>query len=240
MYFCFALFIYLQISSHFLQAMLTCSNSGLLIPSCTSIDPSTTQHCLERGWKDVLQRKIWVSETCCIFCYKTGFSCQNIFDWLFLPRIVFCRTSTNSCLCFMIMGFQTAHYVKSVQIRRFFWSVFSCIWTEYWDLRSKSVQTQENTDQKNPRIRTLFTQCALKKTTHITCKGFQLFTYELKEQKKQLAYWVRSLFINDRPKRDKRVVKSMTKYSSKICGRQPLKNLKGNGLLKQTISVRTF
>ena len=28
------------------------------------------------------------------------------------------------------------HYVKSVQIRRFFWSVFSCIWTEFGDLRS--------------------------------------------------------------------------------------------------------
>ena len=27
------------------------------------------------------------------------------------------------------------HCVKSVQIRSFFWSVFSCIWTEYGDLR---------------------------------------------------------------------------------------------------------
>ena len=50
---------------------------------------------------------------------------------------------------------------KSVQIRSFFWSVFSCIRTEYGDLRSKSpysVQMQENTDQKKPRIWTLFTQ----------------------------------------------------------------------------------
>ena len=51
LYFCFALFIYLQISSHFLQAMLTWSNSGLLIPSCTSIDTSTTQHCLREAEK---------------------------------------------------------------------------------------------------------------------------------------------------------------------------------------------
>ena len=29
------------------------------------------------------------------------------------------------------------HCVKSVQIRSFFWSVFSCIRTEYGDLRSK-------------------------------------------------------------------------------------------------------
>ena len=30
------------------------------------------------------------------------------------------------------------HCAKSVQIRSFFWSVFSCIRTEYGDLRSKS------------------------------------------------------------------------------------------------------
>ena len=41
----------------------------------------------------------------------------------------------------------------------FFWSVFSRIWTEYGDLRSKSphsVQIRENTDQKKIRIRILF------------------------------------------------------------------------------------
>ena len=30
------------------------------------------------------------------------------------------------------------HCVKSVQIGSIFWSVFSCTWTEYRDLRSKS------------------------------------------------------------------------------------------------------
>ena len=43
------------------------------------------------------------------------------------------------------------HCVKNVQIRSYFWSVFSCIRTEYGDLRSKSpysVRIQENTDQK--------------------------------------------------------------------------------------------
>ena len=52
--------------------------------------------------------------------------------------------------------------MKSVQIRKCFWSVFSCIRTKYEDLRSKSpysVQIQENTDQKKLRIWTLFTQC---------------------------------------------------------------------------------
>ena len=54
------------------------------------------------------------------------------------------------------------HCVKSVQIRSFFWSVFSCIRTKYGDLRSKSpysVRIQENTDQKKLRIWTLFTKC---------------------------------------------------------------------------------
>ena len=56
------------------------------------------------------------------------------------------------------------HCVKSVQIRSFFWSIFSCIRTEYGDLRNKSpysVRIQENTDQKNLRIRTLFMQCLI-------------------------------------------------------------------------------
>ena len=44
----------------------------------------------------------------------------------------------------------------------FFWSIFSCIWTEYRDLFRKSpysIRIQENTDQKKLRIWILFTQC---------------------------------------------------------------------------------
>ena len=37
------------------------------------------------------------------------------------------------------------HCVKCVQIRSFFWSVFSHIWTEYWE----NERMRENTDQKN-------------------------------------------------------------------------------------------
>ena len=43
------------------------------------------------------------------------------------------------------------HCVKSVLMRSYFWSVFSCILTEYGDLQSKSpypVRMQENADQK--------------------------------------------------------------------------------------------
>ena len=49
---------------------------------------------------------------------------------------------------------------KIVQMRSFFWFLFSCIRTEYGDLRSKSpysVRIQEITDQKKLRIWTFFT-----------------------------------------------------------------------------------
>ena len=56
------------------------------------------------------------------------------------------------------------HCLKNVQIRSFFWSIFSCIRTGYGNLIRKllhksqySVQIQENTDQKKLRIWTLFT-----------------------------------------------------------------------------------
>ena len=51
--------------------------------------------------------------------------------------------------------------VKSVQIWSFFLSVFSCIETEYGEIRSiflYLVRMRDNTDQKKLRIWTLFTQ----------------------------------------------------------------------------------
>ena len=52
--------------------------------------------------------------------------------------------------------------VKSVQIRSYFWSVFSCIRIEYGDLLRTSpysIRIHENMDQKQLRIWTVFTQC---------------------------------------------------------------------------------
>ena len=54
----------------------------------------------------------------------------------------------------------TEDCMKSVQMRTFFWSLFSSIRTEYAHLRNTSpfsVQIQENTDHKKLHIRTLFT-----------------------------------------------------------------------------------
>ena len=72
--------------------------------------------------------------------------------------------------------------IKSVQIWSFFWSVISCIWTEYGYLRSKSpysVRIQENTDQKNLLIWTLFDQWIPKKShQYITRNGNDIATYQ--------------------------------------------------------------
>ena len=62
-------------------------------------------------------------------------------------------------------------HVKNVQIRSFFWSIFFCIWAEYGDLLHKSpysVRIQENTDQKNLRIRTLLEQSWLSEEARLT------------------------------------------------------------------------
>ena len=66
--------------------------------------------------------------------------------------------------------YKSDHCVKSIQIRSFFWSVFSRIRTEYGEIlriSTYSVRMREKTDQKKFRIWTLFTQW--------TIKQFQVF-----------------------------------------------------------------
>ena len=66
---------------------------------------------------------------------------------------------------------ETLRCAKNVQIRSFFWSVFSNIYTEYEYLRGKSlysVQIRENTDQMKLRIWTLFTQCFFRKIIELS------------------------------------------------------------------------
>ena len=55
-----------------------------------------------------------------------------------------------------------SHCVKSVQIRSFFWSVFSCIRTEYGKIlriSPYSARMRGTTDQKKLRTWALFRQC---------------------------------------------------------------------------------
>ena len=69
---------------------------------------------------------------------------ESLFAMSLTNKIII-RSNTN----------KNIHCVKSVQIRSFFWSVFSPIRTEYRGLRSKysySVRMRENTDQKKLRI----------------------------------------------------------------------------------------
>ena len=58
--------------------------------------------------------------------------------------------------------FLDSHCMRSVQIRIFFWSIFSRIRIEYRGILRislYSVRMQENTDQKKLRIWTHFTEC---------------------------------------------------------------------------------
>ena len=70
--------------------------------------------------------------------------------WKVILKICQCSVPLNWLTIYSI------HCVKSVQMRKFSWSVFSCIRTEYWDLICKSpysVQRQENMDHKNSIFR---------------------------------------------------------------------------------------
>ena len=79
--------------------------------------------------------------------------CWNTLD-RFAPR----KKSTSGVIMYHV---QVKHYVKSIQTRSFFWSVFSRIWTEYGEILRNSqysVQMRENIDQNKLSIWTLFTQ----------------------------------------------------------------------------------
>ena len=81
-----------------------------------------------------------------LLMWKKSESPNNLCTWNYNEEI-------NHYDMFIICNYYSFidHCVKSVQIRSYFWSVFSCIWTEYRDLLLKSpywVRKQENTDQK--------------------------------------------------------------------------------------------
>ena len=66
------------------------------------------------------------------------------------------------------------HCVKSVQIRSFFWPVFSRIRNEYGEIlriSPYSVRMWENTGQEKLHIWTLFTQCTLRQLPSISKKS---------------------------------------------------------------------
>ena len=88
-----------------------------------------------------------------IICYK--------FVIILLLYVILFDTFNTKITCFVFRFCVIGTLWKVSKYGVFSWSVFSCIWTEYGDLRSKSsysVQIRENTDQKKLRVWTLFTQ----------------------------------------------------------------------------------
>ena len=87
---------------------------------------------------------------------------QNFEDTFETRKRSFIRTFSICMTVTLNNLLQTMTRVKSAQIQSFFWSVFSHIQPEHGEIRSISscsVWMQENTDQKELRIWTLFTQC---------------------------------------------------------------------------------
>ena len=59
-------------------------------------------------------------------------------------------------VCIKVMLLLTwLHYVKSVQIQSYFWSIFSSIWTE-----CKKKKKKKNGPEKTLHLDTFYTQCS--------------------------------------------------------------------------------
>ena len=114
-----------------------------------------------------------------------GFNTANFASVYFFFNIVIGEANSDNQRNLFKNCTGNLHCVKSVQIRSFFWSVFSCIRTEYGDLRSKSpysVQIQENSDQKKLRYLDTFhavpikdkrrekSECKRNKDSNIFCE----------------------------------------------------------------------
>ena len=71
--------------------------------------------------------------------------CTSIFNFSFLlfNKVNFCF----SCTCYMSCTLKRSHYMKSVQIQRFFWFVFSRIRTKY------GVSLRIQSEYRNTRTR---------------------------------------------------------------------------------------
>ena len=105
-----------------------------------------------------------LAETSCILDYAGKLHAVNSPSYLFVVNKIIYEHCLIEIYSFYIIKW--SHCVKSVQIRSFFWPVFSCIRTEYGELRNKSpysVWKQENPGQKKLRIWAIFMQCLIQK-----------------------------------------------------------------------------
>ena len=120
----------------------------------------STNYNLEATHKCALWLGFLQKIDCTIFNeFQLPLCCFNIFEiwWVYSWTLCLIKGLWHSSVVVLL-----SRYAKSVQIRSFFWSVFSRIWTEYGEIlriSPYSVRMRENTVQKKLRIWTLFTQC---------------------------------------------------------------------------------
>ena len=73
------------------------------------------------------------------------------------------------------------HYVKSVQIRSFFWSVYSCIRTEYGDLLNTGKYGPEKTPYLDTFHAVTFREITTKEDAHQLQSDMKLLQLESKK-----------------------------------------------------------
>ena len=114
---------------------------------------------------------------CLIYIFMS--SLHSVFPvWFFKHEdIYFHSGSTLNRISVLLEVLSHTAWKVCVQIRSFFWSIFSCIRTEFGGLLRKSlysVRIQENTDQKKLRIWTPFTQCYFSYSWKFPCLYFYI------------------------------------------------------------------
>ena len=90
-------------------------------------------------------KNLYLHYSTCNFLFISSIFFQQLHNYSIIPYLFYNSIFARKAI------FIQYHCVKSVQIWSYFWSVFSCIRTEYGDLLRKSpysVRIQENTDQK--------------------------------------------------------------------------------------------
>ena len=122
-----------------------------------------TKHLIQQFY---INASVTKEQSCNIFCSK-------IYKRNFSKDITLCFSLALDKVLLHLRDFPCT---KSVQIRSLFWSVFSCIRTEYGNLIHKSlysVRIEENTNQKKLRIWTLCFSVDHMKTEN----GFLFYKY---------------------------------------------------------------
>ena len=82
--------------------------------------------------------EIELSNEACSELVRWKHNIKNLFQDLVIPKPDITIFTDASETGWGITDWHNTNCVKSVQIRSFFWSVFSCIQTEYGELRRKS------------------------------------------------------------------------------------------------------